>query len=82
MKYNLALSFGGFIILAADTVENVLSRFAFTPGGGSNVNIRPALSRFTGRRGIISQVKNSLNVACGCIEWSFFSSVTSQDGAR
>ena len=35
-------------ILAAGTVLKVLMRLAFTPGGGSKVNTREALSRFTG----------------------------------
>ena len=30
------------------TVLNVLSRLAFTPGGGSNTKMRPARNRFTG----------------------------------
>ena len=33
-KYILALSLGGFIILLAGTVAKVLTRLAFTPGGG------------------------------------------------
>ncbi len=35
-------------ILAAGTVLNVRTRFALTPGGGSNTKMRPALNRFTG----------------------------------
>jgi len=35
-------------ILAAGTVLKVRMRLAFTPGGGSNVNTREVLSRFTG----------------------------------
>ena len=34
-KYILALSLGGFIILAAEIVAKVLSKFALMPGGGS-----------------------------------------------
>ena len=48
-------------ILWAGTWLNVLSRLALTPGGGSNTNTRPALSRFVGSFGFISIVKNNLN---------------------
>ena len=48
-------------ILWAGTWLNVLSRLALTPGGGSNTNTRPALSRFVGSFGLISIVKNNLN---------------------
>ena len=60
MKYSLALSFGGLIILAGGIVAKVRSRFARTPGGGSNVMIRPARSKLTGIFGVISQVMKSL----------------------
>ncbi len=63
-KYRRARSFGGFIIRAADTVENVRSRLARTPGGGSYVKMRPARSRLTGKLGLISQVRNRRKCVC------------------
>ena len=81
-KYILARSLVGFIILLADTVEKVRSKLALTPGGGSYVKIRPALNRFTGSLGLISQVRNSLNPAWAWMECSFFSRVTSHEGAK
>lgn len=35
-------------ILAAGTDPNVLNKLALTPGGGSKVNIREHLNKFTG----------------------------------
>ena len=52
------------------------------PGGGSKVNILPALSRLTGSLGVISQVRKSLKPECAWIECSFFSSEVSHVGAR
>jgi len=47
------------------TVLNVRNKFAFTPGGGSNTNMRPARNKFTGTAEFISIVKNSLKLVCG-----------------
>ena len=41
-------------------VAKVLTRLALTPGGGSNVKIRPARNKLTGSLGLISHVKKSL----------------------
>lgn len=59
--FYLARSLGAAIILPGGIVLKVLTRLAFTPGGGSKVKILPALSKLTGSFGVISQVKKSLN---------------------
>ena len=69
-------------ILVAGIVLNVLSRLAETPGGGSNVNTRPARSRLVGSLGLISMVRKSRKAGWGVRLCSFFSSCTSHCGAR
>ena len=63
--YNIIPIVYTLAILWAGTWLNVLSRLALTPGGGSNTNTRPALSRFVGSFGFISIVKNNLNEGDG-----------------
>lgn len=47
------------------TVLNVRNKFALTPGGGSNTNMRPALNKLTGTAEFISIVKNNLKLVWG-----------------
>jgi len=62
-----------FVVIVNLTVLKVRRRLALMPGGGSNTNMRPSLSRLTGTFGFISMVRKSRKPACGCRECNFFS---------